>query len=137
MLPPRLAGLVAVAALSFVLGAGCGSAKEDRPPQWSFISATIIEPSCATVNCHSAITHQGGVDLSNRQIGFETLVNTMGSSTADGGGTFYVLPKYPEYSSLITLLNAVGSIRMPPDNPLPQADIELISSWISDGAQNN
>jgi hypothetical protein len=137
MLPPRRAGLVAVAALVVVTGVGCGGTKEDRPPQWSFISATIIEPSCATVNCHSAITHQGGVDLSNRQIGFETLVNTMGSSTADAGGTFYVLPKYPEYSALITLLNAVGSIRMPPDNPLPQADIELISSWISDGANND
>ncbi len=140
MLPPRLPRLVvvaALAALTVAASAGCGGTKDDRPNKWSFISATIIEPSCATVNCHSAITHQGGVDLSNSAIGFKTLVNTMGSSTAAGGGTFYVYPDYPQYSSLITLLNAVGSIRMPPDNPLSQADIALIESWISDGAQNN
>jgi hypothetical protein len=132
MLPPRLPGLAAVAALAAVLGAGCGSAKDERPAKWSFISATIIEPSCATVNCHSAITKQGGVDLSSEQIGYQTLVMT---NSIDK--TYYVYPKYPEYSQLITLLNAVGSIRMPPDNPLPEADIVLIENWISDGAQNN
>ncbi|HEY6475453.1 MAG TPA: hypothetical protein VI456_02665 [Polyangia bacterium] len=134
MLLPRLPCLVAVAALAAVTavaGTGCGGTKDDRPPQWSFISATIIEPSCATVNCHSAITHQGGVDLSNAQIGYETLVKN------SGGMTFYVYPKYPQYSQLITLLNATGSLRMPPDNPLPQADIALIEQWISDGADPN
>ena len=34
--------------------------KDDRPAKWSFISATIIEPSCATANCHSAITQPRG-----------------------------------------------------------------------------
>ena len=34
-------------------------------------------------------------------------------------------------------MNAVGSIRMPPDNPLPEADIRLIETWIADGAQND
>jgi hypothetical protein len=134
---PRLVAVVALAAVSVATGVGCGGTKEDRPAQWSFISPTIIEPACATVNCHSAITHQGHVDLSNSTIGYQTLVNVNGSSTADGGGTFYVYPGHPEYSTLITLMNAVGSIRMPPDNPLSQADIQLISKWISDGAQNN
>jgi hypothetical protein len=35
------------------------------------------------------------------------------------------------------LLNAVGSTRMPPDNPLSQADIQLIETWISQGADDN
>lgn len=129
MLPPRLAGL---AAMLFALAGGCGSDIDHRPPQWSFISATIIEPSCATVNCHSAITHQGGVDLSSRDIGYQTLVGQIG-----GNMTYYVYPKLPQQSSLITLLNAVGSTRMPPDNPLSQADIELITKWIGDGALDN
>jgi hypothetical protein len=34
-------------------------------------------------------------------------------------------------------MNAEGSIRMPPDNPLPQTDIQLIETWIADGAQDN
>jgi len=140
MLSPRLSGLAAVlvlAAVTVATGVGCGGTHDDRPARWSFISATIIEPACATVNCHSAITHQGGVDLSNSTIGYQTLVNVNGSSTADGGATFYVYPKYPQYSSLITLLNAVGSLRMPPDNPLSEADIQLISDWIQQGADNN
>ncbi len=133
MLPPRLALVAAAAALAIVV-TGCNGTTDDRPPKWSFISATIIEPSCATVNCHSAITHQGGVDLSARAIGYETLVGKSG----DGGfQTFYVYPGYPQYSPVVNLMNAEGSIRMPPDNPLPEADIQLIESWIADGAQNN
>jgi hypothetical protein len=128
MLPSRLAGL---AAILLALAGGCGSATDDRPPKWSFISATIIEPSCATVNCHSAITHQGGVDLSARDIGYQTLVKN------SGGLTYYVYPGLPQSSSLLTLLNAVGSTRMPPDNPLSEADIQLIVKWISDGALDN
>jgi hypothetical protein len=132
MLPPRLAGLVAVAAVVVVTTAattaGCGGTNDDRPPKWSFISATIIEPSCATVNCHSAITHQGAVDLSSAKVGYQTLVLD---------STFYVIPKNPDASTLVRLMNAVGAMRMPPDNPLPQADIELISAWITKGADDN
>ena len=132
MLSPRLACLavVAAAALSIVVS-GCNGTTDDRPATWSFISATITEPSCATVNCHSAITHQGGVDLSARQIGYETLVTNI------NGPTYYVYPGYPQYSPIVNLMNAEGSIRMPPDNPLPQADIQLIESWIRDGALDN
>jgi hypothetical protein len=104
MTSPRLAWVAAAAAaLAFVV-AGCGSATDDRPPRWSFISATIMEPSCATVNCHSAITHQGGVDLSARQVGYQSLVPT-----------FFVFPGDPQNSPVVKLMNAVGSIRMPPD----------------------
>jgi hypothetical protein len=126
MTSPRLAWVAAVAAALALAATSCGSATDDRPARWSFISATIMEPSCATVNCHSAITHQGGVDLSARAIGYQSLVPT-----------FFVFPGDPENSPVVHLMNAVGSIRMPPDNPLPEADIELIEKWIADGAQDN
>ena len=134
MLSSRLACLAVFAAALSSVVSGCNGTTDDRPPTWSFISATIVEPSCATVNCHSAITHQGGVDLSAREIGYETLV---GKNGAGGFQTFYVYPNYPQYSPVVNLMNAEGSIRMPPDNPLPQADIQLIESWIADGAPNN
>jgi hypothetical protein len=133
MIFPRLACLAAAAALSIV-ATGCNGASDDRPPAWSFISATITEPSCATVNCHSAITHQGGVDLSSRAAGYQALVG----NTSDGGFlTYYVFPGNSQASPVVKLMNAVGSIRMPPDNPLPEADIQLIETWINDGAPNN
>jgi hypothetical protein len=126
MTSPRLAWVAAAAAVLAFAAAGCNGATDDRPARWSFISATIMEPSCATVNCHSAITHQGGVDLSARQIGYQSLVPT-----------FFVFPGDPQNSPVVNLMNAQGSIRMPPDNPLPEADIVLIEKWIAEGAQDN
>ena len=126
MLSPRLACLAVVAAALAIVVSGCNGTSDDRPPTWSFISATIMEPSCATVNCHSAITHQGGVDLSARAVGYQSLVPT-----------YFVFPGNPQDSPVVNLMNAVGSIRMPPDNPLPEADIQLIESWIAAGAQDN
>jgi hypothetical protein len=126
MTSPRLAWVAAAAAALVFAAAGCNGATDDRPARWSFISTTIMEPSCATVNCHSAITHQGGVDLSARQIGYQSLVPT-----------FFVFPGDPQNSPVVHLMNAQGSIRMPPDNPLPEADIVLIEKWIADGAQDN
>lgn len=117
---PRLALSAAVAAL---FAAGCGGSTEDRPDKWSFISAAIIEPSCATVNCHSEATKRGGVDLHAKDVGYYTLING-----------FYVIPTDVTGSSLVYLMNASGSLRMP-DNPLPAADIQLIEKWIQDGAK--
>jgi hypothetical protein len=120
---PRLAVLAALAAFCAV---GCGGTTDDRPAKWSFISATIMEPSCATVNCHSQVTQRAGIDLHAREIGYYTMING-----------FYVVPNDVTGSSLVYLLNASGSLRMPPDNPLPAADILLIEKWIQDGASND
>lgn len=123
MFRPRLA---CVAAAVGLLVAGCGGTTDDRPAKWSFISATIVEPSCATVNCHSAVAQRAGLDLHAREIGYYTLVNG-----------FYVAPGDPSTSSLVYVMNASGSLRMPPDNPLPADDILLIEKWIQGGALNN
>jgi hypothetical protein len=120
--------LLAVAAVVAVVAtvAGCGSAIDDRHAKWSFISATITEPNCATVGCHSAVAQQGGVDLSARDIGYKVLLER-----------HFVLPGNPNLSSVIALMHAQGSIRMPPDLPLPEVDISLIGKWIADGAPND
>ena len=123
MLLPRLARLAAVVAFCV---AGCGGSTDDRPHTWSFISAEITEPSCATVNCHSQFTQRASLNLSSRDAGYYTLVNG-----------FYVIPGDSADSSLTYVLNASGSLRMPPDNPLPIADIQLIEKWIDAGATND
>ena len=111
--------LIAFCAITCV--AGCGGAIDDRPTKWSFISATIIEPTCATANCHSAITQRASVDLSERDVGYKTLVDRR-----------FVLPgDTTESSAVLYLMNGQGSLRMPPDAPLPGADIDLISRWIT------
>ena len=128
MLSPRLACLAVVAAALWIVVSGCNGTADDRPRQWSFISATIIEPSCATVNCHSAITHQGR----RRSLGARDRLPDAGQLRRQSSSTS--TPATLQTSPVVTLMNAQGSIRMPPDNPLPQADIQLIEAWISHGA---
>ena len=112
-------GLVLAAA-----AAGCGSTSDPRPARWSFISPVIIQPSCATANCHSQLAARSGVVLDTVADGYQQLVQR-----------HYVMPGNPDNSSLIALLRAQGSRRMPPDFPLPEADVGLIASWIADGAK--
>jgi hypothetical protein len=105
--------------------AGCGGA-DTRPATFSFIAPAIIEPSCATASCHSAVAQQAGVVLEPRATAYATLQ-----------GRFFVIPMHPEQSEMVALIQAEGARRMPPDFPLPEADIELIVKWINDGASND
>jgi len=123
---PSLGFLAGIAALGVVAGAGCGGSTDDRPAKWSFIAATIVEPSCATVNCHSALTQRAGLDLHDRESGYYALVNGN-----------YVIASDPAQSTVVQVMNAQGSMRMPPDVPLPTADIDLIEAWIASGIPNN
>lgn len=103
--------------------AGCGSTSDPRPAKWSYISPVIIQPSCATANCHSQLAARSGVVLDTVADGYQQLVQRN-----------YVMPGSPDSSSLISLLRAQGSRRMPPDFPLPEEDVGLIASWIANGA---
>ena len=127
MLPPRRARLAAVAAALALFTVGCGGTTDDRPARWPFISATITEPSCATVNCHSAVTHSSGIYLHDSAAGYKSLV-----------GGLYVIPGQADQSSLTTVwLTNAAPLRMPPDNPLPDVDVQLIAAWINAGASPN
>ena len=79
------------------------------------------------MNCHSAVAQRAGVDLHDRNTGWNSLVPRG-----------FVQPNDQTHSSAILyLMNAQGSIRMPPDVPLPEADIALIDKWIMNGAAND
>lgn len=127
MIPARRRlALFAAAAAALI---GCGSMTDERPLKWSFISAAITEPSCATVNCHSEVAHYNGVDLHERAAGYASLTVK--------GFTRLNDPMDPTSAPVLLLMRAEGSIRMPPDVPLPEADIVLIQNWIAAGAPNN
>jgi hypothetical protein len=104
-----MAGLLALAAL------GCGGSSDSRPATWAYISPVILQPNCATANCHSRLAQRGNVDLSTMSSGAKTLL--------------------PWKSLLPMLLRGTvsGMQRMPPDFPLSDADIELIEAWIAAG----
>ena len=121
--PDAIARLLACLALAGA--AGCGGATDDRPAKWSFIAATIMQPMCATASCHSSFVKRAGIDLHDRNTGYHSLVDRL-----------FVIPTNPDASAVVTIMRGQGSIRMPPDFPLPEADIELIEQWITDGATN-
>jgi hypothetical protein len=106
--------------------AGCGSATDDRPARWSFISPAIIQPNCATASCHSDIAQRAGVNLSDIAKGYSSLVDR-----------HFVIPGSADTSEVIALMHAVGARRMPPDFPLPEVDIQLVAAWINAGAGND
>jgi hypothetical protein len=118
---------IALPLVVLALGAaGCADDVDDRPAQWSYISAAIIQPSCTTAGCHSHLTSAGGIQLDTPEAGYTFLV---------GGG--FVIPEQPDQSKLLRLLRGDEVWTMPPDTPLPEADIRLIERWIEEGAGDN
>lgn len=112
-----------LALLAGVLGVcSCTDSPSERPTSWSYVHAAILAPSCATVSCHSKRTAAAGLSLDDPDTAYDQLL-----------GRMYVAPGDPG-STLLLLLEGDERTRMPPDAPLPQADIDLVRAWIEQGA---
>jgi hypothetical protein len=120
---PSFLVLASLAAATAAAATGCGDSNDTRPAKWSYLSTAIIQPSCATANCHSELSQRSGVRLDSIKEGYYQLL-----------ARHFVVPSQPTQSALIGLLEAQGTRRMPPDFALPQDDIDLISKWITSGA---
>ncbi len=85
----------------------------------------LLISSCAKSNCHDAVSHQDGVQLTSYQLIM---------ATAD------VEPGNPDGSKLFRVLNETDPDKImprPPSNPLSQTEKDLIYKWILQGAKNN
>jgi hypothetical protein len=101
---------------------GCAGSPSDRPADWSYVHAAVIAPNCATSSCHSERAAIAGVVLDDPDRAYRVLLDRQ-----------YVIPADPA-STLLQLLEGDERTRMPPDAPLPAADIELVRAWIEQGA---
>lgn len=123
-----------------VAAVGCGAEGDDREPVWSYISPAIIQPNCATASCHSPGAAVSGLDLSTAEKGFDSLtalrIPMRGMANPEGPRPL-VTPFNPAQSRVVNMLRGIGTDRMPPDRPLPEADIRLIERWILAGAVND
>jgi len=134
----RHLALAGIGAAALVLGSACG--EDDRPASFEYIHTTIIEPSCTTSSCHTSAVGQAGVRLHSVEAAYSILVGRPcdGNHPPGEAPRNYVDPGHPERSRLMYLLTGVEVPRaMPPDRPLPEADIALIERWILEGARCN
>jgi hypothetical protein len=145
-----LGGVGLLLAATSLLLQGCGSDTDDRPAQWSYIYPAIIAPSCATASCHSEITNRADVNLGDTDTAYYQMVCRHFVVTCPTAAMPLGCPPAPittsdpscpgraaEDSQVIHQMRAEGAQRMPPDFPLPDVDIRLISQWITNGAQND
>ncbi len=101
---------------------GCAEDPRQRPLTWTYLHAAIIAPSCATASCHSSRAATAGITLDDADDAYDQLL-----------ARDFVIPGDPA-SALMSLLEGDERRRMPPDAPLPHADIELIRAWIEEGS---
>ncbi len=101
-------------------------------PTLAQIQAIIFTPTCATSTCHSGATPDAGLDLTDGN-SFANLVNVPSTQNINFD---LVEPGQPDNSYLIDKLEDTASAGnvMPPTGMLPQADIDFVRQWISDGA---
>ncbi len=108
--------------LPLVCLAACTGDPSDRPATWSYLHAAIIAPNCATSSCHSSRADTAGVALDDADEAYDVLITRQ-----------FVVPG-DSASTLLDLLEGNERPRMPPDAPLPAADIDLVRAWIEAGA---
>jgi hypothetical protein len=118
-----------------LLASACGNAVDDRPPTLDYLTETILAPSCATAECHSAFKRQVGDVFDTPAAARRTIVANELVAYPDDVAD-------PAHSFLVTTLTVgrpsilrpgSGNVRMPYDAAMPDADIELIKAWIAAG----
>ena len=102
-------------------------------PNFSEIQANVFTPSCTTVGCHSGAGAAAGLNLEAAN----SYAMLVGMPSSQQAGLQRVNPGNPDISYLIQKLEGAPGIsngQMPPSGPLPQAQIDVIRQWITQGA---
>lgn len=143
-------------AIVLALAAGaCGGGSADSPPdlgadaaafpdatveaaapaRLSQIEATIFTRSCTFSTCHG--------DPSPKQelrLVAPTYAGLVQVAATGAPGRIRVVPGRPDESYLVeklTRMTPAAGEQMPPSQPLPAAEIEMIRSWIAAGARDD
>jgi len=119
----RCRGRLAVAGL--LVAALVGIARGDGGGEETFQAEVlpILERRCFPCHSHSGAI-EGGLTLDSRS-GWEV----------GGGAGPAVIPGKPEVSPLVAAIRRTGATAaMPPDEPLPAAEVERLVAWVRDGA---
>ncbi len=108
-------------------------------PTLDQIQAVVFTPDCATSGCHDNTTQAAGLSLANADTSYAEMVGEFSNQTGQEN-VMLVAPGDPDASYLIRKMeNAAGitgNVMPPPGRaPTPQAEIDQIRLWISNGAE--
>lgn len=127
---PRRDGLILF--FAFLLNA-CDDSGDEGPAAVSFmeIRERVLQPSCSFMACHSGASPAGMLGLSEDDAHAQLMADspmTMRARVVPGdSAASYVMEKLTQEAP------AAGE-QMPPTAPLDDERIELVRSWIDDGA---
>ena len=101
-------------------------------PNFSEIQANVFTPDCATSGCHAGANPAAGLNL--EEAGSYAML--VGIQSSQNAALQRVEAGDPDNSYLVQKLEGTASSgqQMPPGAPLPQAEIDVIRQWITDGA---
>jgi hypothetical protein len=108
---------------------GCAAGPQPQPLTADYIIEAILVPYCGRGGCHST-------DTAAHRLIFDTIDGSLAAfKTSDNkrGKLVDTINYNPDKSRLYTVLRDSSRI-MPPDVPVPDADVELIRAWIAAGA---
>ncbi len=123
--------LVLIGALLASASGAC-SGTDDRPRNLEYITQTILAPTCAAAECHSAFKMEVGDEFDTVDAARRSILNNGLVSPGDPAGSTLVQSITVGVPSLLDPTS--GNVRMPFDAPMPDADVALIEAWIQDGA---
>ena len=129
----------------WVWGAMACSTDERPERTLAYVTETILAPSCANAECHSAFKREKGYAFDTVELAQDSLFGgPVGTRLLIGAcatpGTCSTDPTEGDplsgSSYLLTVIYQQDDEgdRMPYDSALPDADKQLISDWIRDGA---
>ena len=109
--------------------------KTEIPTTLTMIQEQVFDVSCALAGCHAGSFPAAGMNLS-AESSYSNLVNV----TSKRNSNFKrVDPGNSANSFIIKMLRNTGenTLQMPPSGKLSDGTIQLVESWIDDGAKNN
>jgi hypothetical protein len=121
--------LVLIGALLGGASGACG-VTDDRPRTLEYITQTILAPTCAAAECHSAFKMEVGDEFDTVEATRRTIVVNGLVQPGSPGASFL----YNSITVGVPGMLTSGTIRMPFEAPMPDADVALIAAWITEGA---
>lgn len=123
-----VAGMRSFAMAVAMLGlASCADDDYQRPRTVEYITEAILIPSCAVAQCHSSFKQADGYSFGTLEQARHGIVDMV------SGAIVEVDRGIPDRATFVNVLERTVD-RMPYDQPLANADIELIRNFILIGA---